>query len=54
MAEVQAHDDGNRPPLPVAVPVERNGHGTEPRADERTEEPAEGLVEGSEGTRHGE
>lgn len=47
VAGIDSSQDGHRPLLPLAVPVQGNGHGAQPGAEEAAEQPAKGLVEGS-------
>lgn len=54
MPEVQPDDDGHGPLLPFPVPVQRDGHGAQPRAEQSTEQTAERLVEGRIGPGDGE
>lgn len=52
-AQVYAHDNGHRPPLPVPIPVQRDGHSAQPRTRHSTHQPAKRLVQRRRGTRYG-
>lgn len=45
VASVDSRQDGHRPLLPLAVPVQGDGHGTEPGAEEPAQQPTKRLVE---------
>jgi hypothetical protein len=46
VSNISAGNNGDGPLLPLAIPVEGNRHGSEPRADHGAHEAAKGLVEG--------
>lgn len=46
VAGIDSSQDGHRPLLPLAVPVQGDGHGAQPCAEEAAQQPAKGLVEG--------
>ena len=45
VAAIYSSKDGHRPLLPLAVPVQGDGHGAQPGAEEAAQQPTKGLVE---------
>jgi hypothetical protein len=46
VASIDAHQNGNRPLLPLAIPVQRNWHSSNPCAKASTNQTTKGLVKG--------
>lgn len=53
VASIYSSQNSHRPLLPLAVPVQGDGHGAQPCAEEAAQQPAKGLVEGSLEPGHG-
>lgn len=45
VSSISTTENGNRPPLPLTVPIQWNRHSAQPRAHKATHQTAKGLIE---------